>query len=172
MTDPAIARALADFDLAIANAKDAEAPWRALETLAQAVVGAKLFTVLKVDWSNERSGRVYSSDPQAYPVSGTKPINRTHWFDTIHTQRKPFIANTIAGIAEVFPDHELIWSLGCGSVLNYPVTIAGDMIGTVNLLHEEHFYTPQRAAAAELLSLPAKLAFTAADFIARNKPTA
>ncbi|MGB3025019.1 GAF domain-containing protein [Paradevosia shaoguanensis] len=172
MTAPAIAKALADFDLAIANAKDTEAPWRALEALAQVVVGAKLFTVMKVDWPNDRSGRVYSSDPAAYPVSGTKPINRTYWFDTIHTQRRPFVANTIAGIAEVFPDHEIIWSLGCGSVLNYPVSIAGEMIGTVNLLHEEHFYTPERVAAAEQLSLPAKLAFTAAEFIARNKATA
>jgi len=168
MTDPAIAKALADFDAAIANAKDAEAPWRALEALAQVVVGAKLFTVMKVDWANDRSGRVYSSDPVSYPVSGTKPINRTYWFDTIHTQRKPFVANTIAGIAEVFPDHEIIWSLGCGSVLNYPVSVGGDMIGTVNMLHEEHFYTPEKVKAADILSLPAKLAFMTAEFLARK----
>lgn len=168
MTDPAIAKALADFDAAIATAQDAEAPWRALEALAQVVVGAKLFTVMKVDWANDRSGRVYSSHPVDYPVSGTKPINRTHWFDSIHTQRKPFVANTIAGIAEVFPDHEIIWSLGCGSVLNYPVSIGGDMIGTVNLLHEEHFYTPEKVKAAEMLSQPAKLAFTAAEFLAKK----
>jgi len=172
MTDPAIAKALADFDAAIATAQDAEAPWRALEALAQVVVGAKLFTVMKVDWANDRSGRVYSSDPEAYPVSGTKPINRTYWFDTIHTQRKPFVANTIAGIAEVFPDHETIWSLGCGSVLNYPVSIGGDMIGTVNMLHEEHFYTPERVAAAELLSLPAKTAFLAAEHLERTRKAA
>lgn len=162
-----IVKALAAFDAAIATTTDVDGPWKALQTLALGTVGAKLFTVMKVDWTNERSGRVFTSHPDSYPVSGTKPINRTRWFDIVHVERRPFIANTIDEIAGVFPDHETIWSLGCGSVLNWPVFIAGRLVGTVNLLHEEHFYTAERVEAARQLSLPAKLAFLAAQQLAK-----
>ena len=106
------------------------------------LVGAKLFTVMTVDWDNERAGRIFTSHPEAYPVSGSKPIHRDAWFDVVHKERKPFVANTIADIAKVFPDHETIWGLGCGSVVNLPIEIAGAMVGTVNLLDAEQFLHP------------------------------
>ena len=40
----------------------------------------------------------------------------------------------------VFADHELILSLGCGSVLNLPVTENNQTLGTINLLHEAGWY--------------------------------
>ncbi|WP_269930193.1 GAF domain-containing protein [Aminobacter sp. HY435] len=168
MTETTIAGALVAFDAAIATTTEVEGVWAALQALADVVVGAKLFTVMKLDWANERSGRTYTSHPDAYPVSGTKPINRTHWFDKIYIERQPFVANTIKDIADVFPDHEVIWSLGCGSVLNWPVFVADKLVGTVNMLHEEHFYTPKRVAAANQLSLAAKLAFLAVEHIERR----
>lgn len=168
MTDTETAKALAAFDAAIATTTEIDGPWKALQALADVIVGAKLFTIMKVDWANECSGRVYTSHPDAYPVSGTKPINRTHWFDAIHIARKPFVANTIKDIADVFPDHETIWSLGCGSVLNWPVFIADQLVGTVNMLHDEHFYTPVRVEAAQHLSLAAKTAFLAVEHLARK----
>jgi len=105
------------------------------------------------------AGRVHSSDPAAYPVSGTKPIHYDEWFDVVHRQRRPFIANTIADIAKVFPDHELIWSLGCGSVVNLPIEISGQMVGTVNCLDVEHHYDEARLARLVHLQLPAKLSY-------------
>ena len=168
MTETAFAEALAAFDVAIATTTEVEGVWKALQALADVVVGAKLFTIMKVDWATEHSGRVYTSHPDAYPVSGTKPMNRTHWFDTIHVQRKPFVANTIKDIADVFPDHETIWQLGCGSVLNWPVFIGDKLVGTVNMLHDEYFYTPARVEAARHLSLAAKTAFLAAEHLERK----
>jgi hypothetical protein len=162
MEDQDVDRALAQFDRDLGLAKTGDAVWGALHRLAAATVGAKIFSVMIVDWPNDRAGRVYTSHPREYPVSGTKPINRTHWFDTIHRERKPFVANTIQEIAAVFPDHDLIWSLGCGSVINLPVVLGDEMAGTVNLLHEEHHYTSARVAAAGRLSLAAKAAFLAA----------
>ena len=91
-----------------------------------------------------------------------RELNRTHWFDIVHGERRPFVANTIEEIAEVFPDHETIRSLGCGSVINLPVVIADQLAGTLNLLDEEHYYTAERDEAAKALSLPAKAAFLAA----------
>jgi len=168
MTETKLAEALAGFDAAIATTTEVEGVWKALQALADVVVGAKLFTVMKLDWASELSSRTYTSHPDTYPVSGTKPMNRTHWFDTIHVQRKPFVANTIKDIADVFPDHETIWSLGCGSVLNWPVFVGDTMLGTVNMLHEEHYYTPQRVEAANRLSLAAKAAFLAVEHLERR----
>jgi hypothetical protein len=167
MTDKTQA-ALTAFDAAIATLKHADDAWQALRVLAETLVGARLFTVMTVDWENERAGRVFTSHPEQYPVSGTKPLHYDSWFDVVHKERKPFVANTIADIAKVFPDHALIWSLGCGSVVNLPIEIAGAMVGTVNLLDAEHFYTAERVAATEALKLPAKTAYLASFYFERS----
>ena len=153
---------LAAFDRAIANESGPDAPWIALETLTRKVVGAKLFTVMTVDMKNEVARRAYTSDPTSYPASGTKPIRYDSWFDIVHKERRSFVANTIEDIAKVFPDHELINSLGCQSVVNIPVEVGGELLGTVNCRDVAHHYTPERVAASELLKMPARLAFLAA----------
>ena len=152
-----------DFDRAITHAVQPDECWRALQNLTAAVAGLKLFTVMTVDLTNEVAHRAYSSHPADYPVSGTKPIHYDSWFEIVHTQHKLFVANTIVDIARVFPDHEKIWSLGCGSVVNLPVIIEGQLAATINMLHEEHYYNPARVELIErYLSLPAKRACLAA----------
>ena len=154
---------LADFDQAIAGSAQPDECWKALQNLTGAVAGFKLFTVMTVDLTNEVARRAYSSHPADYPVSGTKPIHYDSWFEIVHKQHKLFVANTIADIAKVFPDHEKIWSLGCGSVVNLPVIIEGQLAATINMLHEEHYYSPARVELIERhLSLPAKRACLAA----------
>ena len=148
------------FDHAISTARDSKAVWKALEELSGAVVGHKLFTIMTVDNAAGLARRAYTSHPRDYPVSGTKPIHRDQWFDIVHGERQSFVANTIAEIAGVFPDFELIASLGCGSVMNLPVVLQGELVATVNMLDEEHHYTPERVAAAEAsLAIPAKLCY-------------
>jgi hypothetical protein len=84
------------------------------------------------------------------------------WSRTVVEERKMFVANTIEAIAEVFPDHELIRSLGCESVVNLPVAFADAVIGTVNLLDVSGHYTPDRIARIESLSPFAAAALLAA----------
>ena len=151
--------AIARFDAAIAEATGAEAAFAALQALTQATVGAKLFTYMTVDMANEVARRAYTSDPVSYPTSGTKPIRYDSWFDIVHKERRYFVANTIADIAKVFPDYELINSLGCQSVVNMPVVLRGELVGTVNMLHVEGYYTPERVQMVrEIIAVPAKLA--------------
>jgi hypothetical protein len=157
MTD--YSQAIAQFDADIANAKGADAAFGALQALVQATVGAKLFTFMTVDMEAEVARRAYTSDAVNYPTSGTKPIRYDSWFDIVHKERKYFVANTIADIAKVFPDHELINSLGCQSVVNMPVVIGGELVGTVNMLDVDGYYTPERVALIrEIIAVPAKLA--------------
>jgi hypothetical protein len=152
-------QAIAMFDAAIAEAKGADQAFGALQALAQATVGTKLFTYMSVDMTAELARRAYTSDPANYPTSGTKPIRYDSWFDIVHKQRQYFVANTIEDIAKVFPDYELINSLGCQSVVNMPVVIGGELIGTVNMLDIEGHYTPERVQTIhDVLAVPAKLA--------------
>ena len=151
------------FDHAISTAQNSKAVWKALQELSGAVVGHKLFTIMTVDNAAGLARRAYTSHPRDYPVSGTKPIHRDQWFDIVHGERRSFVANTISDIAKVFPDFELIASLGCGSVMNLPVVLQGELMATVNMLDEEHHYTPERVAAAETsLAIPAKLCYVLA----------
>ena len=157
MTD--YADAIARFDADIAEAKGADAAFSALQALVQASVGAKLFTYMTVDMEAEVARRAYTSDAANYPTSGTKPIRYDSWFDIVHKERRYFVANTIADIAKVFPDYELINLLGCQSVVNMPVVLGGDLVGTVNMLDVEGYYTPERVAVIrEVVAVPAKLA--------------
>lgn len=156
--------ALAAFDAAIAIAKSPEAAFKALQGLAQATVGAKLFTIMTVDMTAEVARRAYTSDPVNYPASGTKPINYGPWFDIVHKERRYFVANTIEDIAEVFFDHELINQLGCQSVVNMPIILGNELVATMNILDVEGYYTPERVQMVrDVLSIPAKLALLVAE---------
>jgi hypothetical protein len=149
-----------------------ESAWKALEELTKVTPGCTLFTVMKVDMQEGLARRAYSSHPKQYPVSGTKPIHQDRWFEIVHGRQQCFVANTIDEIAKVFPDHELIASLGCGSVLNLPVVIKGDLVATINMLAEAHHYTPERVGAAEAqLHVPARLCWALAALFDRDNKT-
>ena len=148
------------FVAAISSARTADAAWKALEDLSGAVVGHRLFTVMTTDVKAGLVRRAYSSRPKQYPTSGTKPLrgNTGDWFETVFNQRRTFVANTIEDIAKVFPDHELIGSMGLGSVVNYPVVLEGELVSAINLLDVAGHYAPERVAAVEAsLAIPARL---------------
>lgn len=147
----------ASFTRAIADDGSADAAFDALCALTKAVVGVKLFTVMTRDSAQGHAQRIYSNMPDAYPVSGTKPANETDWSRQVIVEKRTFVANDIEAIADVFDDYELIRSLGCESVINVPIVVGGDVLGTINCLHEAGFYTPERVAAAEALKLPGAL---------------
>lgn len=155
--------ALTQFNAEIAVAKGPDAAFSALQRLVQAVVGAKLFTVMQVDMAADVSRRSFSSDPVAYPVSGTKPVNYGPWFDLVHKQRAYYVANTIEDISKLLFDHELINSLGCQSIVNMPVFIGDEMLGAVNMLNVEGHFTDERVQTIrDVLEIPAKLAMLVA----------
>ena len=146
------------FNQAISIAENGQNVWQALAEYSFALNGHKLFTVMTVDMDAGLARRIFSDHPTEYPVTGTKPIHRDAWFDIVHGEKRSFVANTINDISKVFPDFELIKSLGCGSVINLPVVLRGNLVATINLLHVEHHYTAERIALLETrLALPAKL---------------
>lgn len=145
-----------------------ETTYRALEELVDKTVGVKLFTLMEVDHDRDVAWRSYTNMPDAYPVLGEKPRIRNRWTDIVDGRHEVFVANTIEEIAEVFPDHELIQSLGCGSCVNMPVVIKGVMRGTLNCLHVAGHYTPERVQTMHGLKQAGALAFLLAESIRSN----
>ncbi|PCJ88126.1 MAG: GAF domain-containing protein [Hyphomicrobiales bacterium] len=131
----------------------------ALDSLIQHEVGALICSCSTFDPATQQAKRIYSNQLEAYPLSGLKQIVPNRWTDIVLMQGKVFIANTLAEIAEVFPDPELIHSLGCGSVMNMPLQLAGRFLGTINILHEPGYFTPERQKMFERLKPAGIIAF-------------
>lgn len=129
-----------------------DAVFSALHAEADALCGARLFTVTVLDRKRGLARRAYTSHPVEYPASGTKPMRNDAWTDLVLGQRRSFVANTTAEFAIYFTDHALINSLGCHSAMNIPVPDdAGLVVGSVNLLDAEGHFTPACVAALESL---------------------
>jgi hypothetical protein len=160
---------LADFVRALGLATRPDAAFDALLALTQATVGVRLFTIMIVDMDRMLARRAYTSDPVSYPCSGTKPVEMNRWFEVVHGRREMFVANTLAEIAEVFPDHELIGSLGCGSVINLPIVLGRKLVATMNILDREQHYSPDRVLMVEAcLTLPAMAALLVFERLASS----
>lgn len=127
-----------------------------------AALGARLFTVTKLDEAAAQFARVFTSHPVEYPVSGTKPMEKDGWYDATIVGKRTFVANTAPEFAKYFIDHELIVSLGLGSCINLPVVDGGKVVGTVNILAEVGHFTPERLAGYEALVAGATPALAAA----------
>lgn len=140
------------FLAALAATDQPRATFAALDKISKEVVGTTLFTAMTHDTANQRSYRNYSDNETAYPTGAWKAMKPgSPWGQHVLEEKKIFVANTIEEIAVVFPDADLIASLGCGSAINVPGVYAGRVIGTINLLHETGYYTPERVAKAREL---------------------
>ncbi|KMW58280.1 hypothetical protein AIOL_003251 [Candidatus Rhodobacter oscarellae] len=115
--------------------------YAALDQLMAEIVGHKLFTLMVIDHATREAARVYSSNPEAYPVKGRKPLGGMGvWGAQVLDKGMAYIGEDADDLRSVFPDHETIRGLGCESVLNVPVYDQDTVIGTMNLLHEAHWY--------------------------------
>lgn len=123
-------------------------------------VGFRLFTLLVVDGTEV--ARIYSSDPEAYPVSGRKKMQSSPWGDHVLIGHKAWLGRTQDDIKWAFYDHDLIASLGCGCCINIPVIYDGTLLGTMNLLDQEKRYEESHVEIASQfapLVIPAFQAF-------------
>ena len=68
------------------------------------------------------------------PVGGFKRVTQSVWADHVLRRGGMFIGSTREDIKAVFSEYEVLWSIGCESVLNIPVRKNGVTIGTMNLL--------------------------------------
>ncbi|WP_299346493.1 GAF domain-containing protein [uncultured Maritalea sp.] len=137
--------------------------FESIDNLVQSTVGARLFTITEILHDRKVAFRCYTNMPDAYPTTGEKPLRDDKWSEVVHNRHETFVANSIDEIAEVFPDYELIQSLGCESVLNLPIVIEGELRGTLNLLDKAGYFTAERVKAAKTLQTAGTLAILMAE---------
>jgi transcriptional regulator with GAF, ATPase, and Fis domain len=135
------AQPLSDMAQALAATPQPECGLQGLAQALAARIGYRLFTVLVLDREAEQSLRYFSSQPDAYPPGGAKPIRESsEFYATVVMGGHARICVDRAACMRAFPDHELIHSLGCESAVNVPVRWDGQTIASLNLLHEAGWY--------------------------------
>ncbi len=136
--------------------------YAALDRVLGGLIGHKLFTLMVYDANARTVARVYSNQPAAYPVGGTKPYSASSLFDQLFERHQPAVVRTAEEIKRAFADEALIASLGCSGSLHMPVVHDGTALGIMNLLHEAGHYTDAHidvtAPFAGLLTTPSLLA--------------
>lgn len=152
---------LDDFTQALSAPQQPQAVLAALEDLVMQVLPVRLYTVMTFDRDKGEAARIWTNSA-AYPLKGRKPVEPNDWTAQVLDRHQPFIANTPDEIAAVFPDHALIATLGCGACLNLPVVVGDEVLGTLNLLDREGYFTASRLSAAQALRLPAAAALMVA----------
>ncbi|MDQ7808483.1 GAF domain-containing protein [Amycolatopsis sp. A133] len=124
-----------------------------VEERVRSELGVRLFTVLA--WIPERRAlrRVHSSHPAEYPVGGEKTVEvAAGWLERCITAQESYFGPDRAAVREIFADHELIESLGCGSIINVPVVAHGRTLGVLNILDAEGAYDDSSVRTAESLA--------------------
>ena len=132
---------LSDIVRTVAEAGDIESVFSAVADSANALIGHRLFTIMAFDANAMQVQRLYSTKPDAYPVGGVKDKPDTQWGRHVLKQGRPFIGENADDIRANFGDHAVILGLELESVLNVPIRLLGETIGTMNLLHRASYYS-------------------------------
>lgn len=161
------ARALALFSHAskLADQDPDVGLYRSIEGALGELVGFKLLTILRLQGS--RLVRMHTSDCATYPSGDSKDISNDPWLRSMLSDGVPVISEDAASVRERFVDHESIFAMGCGSVLNIPVTSALGTLGSLNLLHDAHWFKPEHAVLVRPFASLLAVAWLAND--SRNR---
>lgn len=125
--------------------------FNSLDNILNDFIGHKLFTILKFDKINSKLERIYTSNPREYPLQGKKDVIRNFWQVQVLEKGIAYIGYNSQDIENSFSDFDLIKKLGCSSVLIIPVKSGGNIKGSVNLLHEESWYSNNHVEIAQSL---------------------
>ncbi|HEX3952072.1 MAG TPA: GAF domain-containing protein [Stellaceae bacterium] len=141
--------ALADTS---AGAPAADAVFRAVEGVAARVIGFRMLTIMRLHPASAEVERLYSSLPEAYPVSGRKPKQGTAWGAQVLDRGEVFLAATPEAVRESFTDYALLFSLGIGAILNVPIRFRGASLGTLNICHEAGWFRDEDFATGRIIA--------------------
>ena len=125
--------------------------FNSLDNILNDFIGHKLFTILKFDKINSRLERIYTSNPREYPLQGKKDVIRNFWQVQVLEMGVAYIGYNSQDIKNSFADFDLIEKLGCRSFMIIPVKSGVNIKGSVNLLHEESWYSYNHVKIAQSL---------------------
>tara|TARA_Y100000741_G_C18220311_1_gene545562 strand:+ start:721 stop:1218 length:498 start_codon:yes stop_codon:yes gene_type:complete len=117
-------------------------------------IGHKLITFTAIDISKKYVERIYTNNPKIYPLLGQKPIPKNKWSNILNNNSKNyFIGKNKKEIQKLFFDYETIFSLGCGSIINFLVKVNKVPLGTINILDREYKYKKSDIKKIETISM-------------------
>lgn len=120
------------------------------EVLAESIE-FKYLTGLQYDARYTLARRVFTSAPQIFPAHEEKLFSDGPMMRFV-SKGYPYRAHTEEQVKADYPDHARIFALGCGSLMNLPVTLSGQSVGQINLMHESGFYTANKLVRAHELT--------------------
>lgn len=152
---------------ALAGTGDEAAFFAAIDAARRALLGEGLLTVSTYDAERSRLDRVWSSNPQAYPVGGGKHKSDTPWTRQVLQRGEVFVGEGDEAIVQAFDDHERIRGLGLRSVVNVPLLWRCECIGTFNVLRPEPRWAAEEIAHVRTLAQIALAAVLARRVVGR-----
>jgi GAF domain-containing protein len=141
--------------LSAGAAKSPAALFKAIEDVATRRVDAGLVTMMRHDAVASTVERLYSSNPQAYPVGGKKVKRDTAWGRKVLTEHRVLVSAGDEGLRESFDDYATIIGLGLHSCVNVPLVSEGKCVGTMNVSRAQAAWNDDEIALVRALGLAA-----------------
>src|SRR5262249_12977100 len=126
--------------------------YRAVQRIPAETIGWRLFTILRHVEADQAVERLHSSDVEAYPVGGRKPLAKIGASHAALEKGEAVLAATKEDVQRAFFDPELIFSLGITAILNVPIRHAVQHLGILMLCGEEGMYGAADIARAKVLA--------------------
>src|SRR4051812_19382534 len=145
-------------DIEALSAGAAQSPtalFKAIAQVATRCVDAGLVTMMRHDAAASTVERLYSSNPQAYPVGGRKAKRDTAWGRKVLTEHRVVVSAGDEGLRESFDDHATIIALGLHSCVNVPLVSDGKCLGTLNVCAARAAWSDDEIALVRALALAA-----------------
>lgn len=137
---------------------ECEGALRHIEAAREAMLGPGLLTVNKVAERPHAASpdfqlqRVWTSNPDDYPVGGRKRKAPTPWTTQLLVRGEVFVGEGEGALAAAFDDSARIMALGLRSVVNVPVLAGTDCVATFNVLGNRPDWRREEVAAIRLLA--------------------
>ncbi|WP_412557434.1 hypothetical protein [Thalassospira sp. MIT1370] len=132
----------------------------AFHDLCANAIPNELYSAMRYHPATIEVERIASTMPEIYPVGGRKPKKDTPWGQKVLIDRHINLGSGADDIRWAFSDHETILGLGLDQVMNVPVILGEQVVGTMNYLRLQQPFSLQEQAIAQLLAacLAARLA--------------
>jgi GAF domain-containing protein len=132
-----------------------QALFDAIHQVAKRRLDAGLVTAMRHDEAAATVERLYSSNPQAYPVGGRKLKRDSDWSRHVLVEHRVLVSAGDDAIRTHYADHATIFGLGLHSCVNVPLVSERRCVGTLNMLAARADWSEDELAAARVLGLAA-----------------
>jgi GAF domain-containing protein len=124
----------------------------AFHDLCAGAIPNQLYSAMRYHPATVEVERIASTMTEIYPVGGRKPKKDTPWGQKVLIDRHINLGNGPDDIRWAFSDHEIILALGLDQVMNVPVILGEQVVGTINYLRAHKPFSVREQAIAQLLA--------------------